>query len=155
MSGFDVQWSSDLLIGHSSNHLKPVGISTRSPVYQVCPTGYPGSARGAGSSLPDVQMLPTLRLSKDLFEVPSPWDHTLTNWIESGSSTLLRNLDCLARRVCLCLYKCAASSLGFSPLQRQTYEASRTFATWAIALNSRTSSHQSEWLSAWSAGGPS
>ena len=155
MSGFDVQWSSDLLIGHSSNHLKPVGISTRSPVYQVCPTGYPGSARGAGSSLPDVQMLPTLRLSKDLFEVPSPWDHTLTNWIESGSSTLLRNLDCLARRVCLCLYKSAASSLGFSPLQRQTYEASRTFATWAIALNSRTLSHQSEWLSAWSAGGPS
>ena len=155
MSGFDVQWSSDLLIGHSSNHLKPVGISTRSPVYQVCPTGYLGSARGAGSSLPDVQMLPTLRLSKDLFEVPSPWDHTLTNWIESGSSTLLRNLDCLARRVCLCLYKSAASSLGFSPLQRQTYEASRTFATWAIALNSRTLSHQSEWLSAWSVGGPS
>ena len=148
MSGFDVQWSSDLLIQHSSNHLKPVGISTRSPVYQVCPTGYPGSARGAGSSLPDVQMLPTLRLSKDLFEVPSPWDHTLTNWIESGSSTLLRNLDCLARRVCLCLYKSAASSLGFSPLQRQTYEASRTFATWAIASNSRTLSHQSEWLSA-------
>ena len=148
MSGFDARWSSDLLIQHSSNHLKPVGISTRSPVYQVCPTGYPGSARGAGSSLPDVQTLPTLRLSKDLFEVPSPWDHTLTNWIESGSSTLLRNLDCLARRVCLCLYKSAASSLGFSPLQRQTYEASRTFATWAIALNSRTLSHQSEWLSA-------
>ena len=155
MSGFDARWSSDLLIQHSSNHLKPVGISTRSPVYQVCPTGYPGSARGAGSSLPDVQMLPTLKLSKDLFEVPSPWDHTLTNWIESGSSTLLRNLDCLARRVCLCLYKSAASSLGFSPLQRQTYEASRTFATWAIALSSRTSSHQSEWLSAWSVGGPS
>ena len=155
MSGFDARWSSDLLIQHSSNHLKPVGISTRSPVYQVCPTGYPGSARGAGSSLPDVQTLPTLRLSKDLFEVPSPWDHTLTNWIESGSSTLLRNLDCLARRVCLCLYKSAASSLGFSPLQRQTYEASRTFATWAIALNSRTLSHQSEWLSVWSVGGPS
>ena len=133
MSGFDARWFSDLLTQHSSNHLKPVGISTRSPVYQVCPTGYPGSARGAGSSLPDVQMLPTLKLSKDLFEVPSPWDHTLTNWIESGSSTLLRNLDCLARRVCLCLYKSAASSLGFSPLQRQTYEASRTFATWAIA----------------------
>ena len=148
MSGFDARWSSDLLIQHSSNHLKPVGISTRSPVYQVCPTGYPGSARGAGSSLPNVQMLPTLKLSKDLFEVPSPWDHTLTNWIESGSSTLLRNLDCLARRVCLCLYKSAASSLGFSPLQRQTYEASRTFATWAIASNSRTLSHQSEWLSA-------
>ena len=148
MSGFDARWSSDLLIQHSSNHLKPVGISTRSPVYQVCPTGYLGSARGADSSLPDVQTLPTLRLSKDLFEVPSPWDHTLTNWIESGSSTLLRNLDCLARRVCLCLYKSAASSLGFSPLQRQTYEASRTFATWAIALNSRISCHQSEWLSA-------